>query len=324
MKSKWEIAGLVIEPDTKIQKYIQVEDSLEYMPVTFINGAGEGKTILVTAGIHGGEYEGIHAAIELARDISPEDISGQLIIIHPVSVQTFEAKVENITPIDGKNLNRVFPPNKNGTLTDKIAWTLWDKFQSHSDFHIDMHGCYSDWITPHVYYTGVATEDVVDMAREAAKLVNVPYMVKSVATTGSYNHAGVNGIPGILIERGHSNLLSHEDVNKYKADVVNVLTHLGIFPGDVMEPSIKPTDVGDLTYVNTGYHMKGCWHPLIDVDTKFKKGDKIGEVRDFFGHIKDETFAEFDGIVLYMYGMMPIDPFGFEICYAKILKNEVE
>ena len=51
MKSKWEIAGLVIEPDTKIQKYIQVEDSLEYMPVTFINGAGEGKTILVTAGI---------------------------------------------------------------------------------------------------------------------------------------------------------------------------------------------------------------------------------------------------------------------------------
>lgn len=48
------------------------------------------------------------------------------------------------------------------------------------------------------------------------------------------------------------------------------------------------------------------------------------EVRDFFGDIKDETFAEFDGIVLYMYGMMPIDPFGFEICYAKILENEVE
>ena len=80
MKKNWEIAGLSIEPDTKIQKYIQIEDSVEYMPVTFINGKEEGKTILVTAGIHGGEYEGIHAAIELARDISPEDIKGQLIV----------------------------------------------------------------------------------------------------------------------------------------------------------------------------------------------------------------------------------------------------
>ncbi len=65
---------------------------------------------------------------------------------------------------------------------------------------MDLHGCYSDWITPHVYYTGVAADEVVEIAREAARCVSVGYMVKSVATTGAYNHAGVNGIPGILLK----------------------------------------------------------------------------------------------------------------------------
>lgn len=166
MDNVWSIAGHEIKIGEKKQVYVQVMDSEEYMPVTFINGTRDGKTVLVTSGIHGGEYEGIHAACEIARDLKSEDICGQLAIIHPVSVQTFESKQENITPIDGKNLNRVFPPNPHGTLTDKIAWTLWDKFQSHCDFHMDLHGCYSDWITPHVYYTGVATDEVVEIARD--------------------------------------------------------------------------------------------------------------------------------------------------------------
>ena len=102
MDNVWSIAGHEIKTGEKKQVYVQVMDSEEYMPVTFINGTRDGKTVLVTSGIHGGEYEGIHAACEIARDLKSEDICGQLAIIHPVSVQTFESKQENITPIDGK------------------------------------------------------------------------------------------------------------------------------------------------------------------------------------------------------------------------------
>ena len=322
MDNVWSIAGHEIKTGEKKQVYVQVMDSEEYMPVTFINGTRDGKTVLVTSGIHGGEYEGIHAACEIARDLKSEDICGQLAIIHPVSVQTFESKQENITPIDGKNLNRVFPPNPHGTLTDKIAWTLWDKFQSHCDFHMDLHGCYSDWITPQVYYTGVATDEVVEIAREAARCVSVGYMVKSVATTGAYNHAGVNGIPGILLERGHSNLLSDDDVILYKKDVINVLKHLGVLEGDPVKPETEPVDVCDLRYINSKYYKSACWHPTVKIDEKFKKGEKLGVVRDFFCNTLDETYAEYDGIILYMYGMMPISPFGFELCYARICDDK--
>ena len=87
MDNVWSIAGHKIKTGEKKQVYVQVMDSEEYMPVTFINGTRDGKTVLVTSGIHGGEYEGIHAACEIARDLKSEDICGQLAIIHPVSVQ---------------------------------------------------------------------------------------------------------------------------------------------------------------------------------------------------------------------------------------------
>lgn len=318
MKKVWEIAGVSVESGTKLERYITIEGTNEQMPVTFINGAEEGKTVLITAGIHGGEYEGIRAATEIAKELDPQAVSGQLAIIHPCSVQTFFAKEENITPEDGKNLNRAFPPNKEGTLTDKIAWTLWDLFQSKADFHMDLHGCFSDWITPHVYYTGVAEESVVAIAKAAAEVVNVEYMVRSVATSGAYNHSGISGIPGILLERGECNLFSEEDIRLYKADVRNVLRHLGVI-GGAMEPrQHTPMEVTNLLYAYSKLDRKGCWYPAIDMEKPFKKGDKLGEVKDFFGNILDTTYAECDGIGLYMYGMMPIDEYGFQICYAEL------
>ena len=67
MKQIWKIAGQSIRPGERLETYIAVEGTKEVMPVTFINGKGEGKTVLLTSGIHGGEYEGIRAATELAR-----------------------------------------------------------------------------------------------------------------------------------------------------------------------------------------------------------------------------------------------------------------
>ncbi len=322
MKGIWRICGLEVQPGSRVEEYIEVERSDEKMPVTFLNGKENGKTILITSGIHGGEYEGIRAATEIARELDPQEICGQIAVIHPCSVQTFQAKQENITPEDGKNLNRVFPPDKNGTLTDKIAWTLWDKFQSRADFHMDLHGCFSDWITPHVYYTGVAEKAVIETARDAALQVSVPYMVKSVATSGAYNHSGISGIPGILLERGQSNLFSEEDIRLYKIDVRNVLRHLGVLRSAKEPQPVKPVDVCDLTYASSAVDQKGCWYPAIDLSRPFRKGEKIGEVRDLFGNVLDTTYVDFDGIGLYMYGVMPIDEKGFEICYARLAEKE--
>ena len=75
----------------------------------------------------------------------------------------------------------------------------------------------------------------IRVSKAAAEVVSVPYMVKSVSTSRCYNHSGISGIPGILIERGDTNLFSEEDIRLYKIDVRNILRHLGMLK-DEIEP----------------------------------------------------------------------------------------
>ena len=58
------------------------------------------------------------------------------------------------------------------------------------DFYIDLHGCSAAWLNPHCYYVGVGEEHIIEQSRQAAKLLNLPYITQSVATNGAYNYAG--------------------------------------------------------------------------------------------------------------------------------------
>jgi len=46
------------------------------MPITFIHGAVPGKSILLRAGVHGGEFPYIETAIQLANEIDPAEVKG--------------------------------------------------------------------------------------------------------------------------------------------------------------------------------------------------------------------------------------------------------
>ena len=139
MSDTLTVCGLTIERGTKLRTYLPVPDTNVKIPLTIINGENDGPTLLITAGIHGGEYPGIAAAMELGRDIEPEHVTGCLIMMHPVNIQGFWARREMIVPEDGKNLNRVFPGDPTGTLADKTAYLISNNFFPIADFYVDMH-----------------------------------------------------------------------------------------------------------------------------------------------------------------------------------------
>jgi predicted deacylase len=68
--------GIKVEPGEKAQTSISVPGTDVSIPVTIINGVNEGKRIVITSGIHSGEYPGIQCAIELAQEIDPKEVSG--------------------------------------------------------------------------------------------------------------------------------------------------------------------------------------------------------------------------------------------------------
>lgn len=299
MSVDFKTCGLCVPRGKKLRTYLPITQSNVKIPITIINGVEDGPTILITAGIHGSEYPGIAAAMELGRDIAPTDVKGLLIIMHPVNTQGFWARREFIVPEDGKNLNRVFPGDPCGTLAERIAYLISSNFFTIADFYVDMHsGDIHESLHPYVYYPGQPTPEIEKKSRSVARVLDMEYMVRSMATGGAYNYAASTGLPSILIERGGAGLCLREDIDAYKDDIRNILRKLNMFSLPVKPRRYHPRDVENLIYLES--LETGCWIHHIHSGDWVQEGQELGKITDLFGETITTYYAEQSGIVLYV------------------------
>ena len=108
------------------------------LPLLTVIGAEAGPTLLVLAGVHGDEFEGIAAIPQIYGAINPQDLRGRLVMAPICNMPAYEA-VQRASPIDGLNLARVFPGAADGTITKQIAWWITRKLIRQADFLIDLH-----------------------------------------------------------------------------------------------------------------------------------------------------------------------------------------
>lgn len=317
MSDKVNICGLEAGRGQKSRTFLSVPGTACHMPVTIINGQGDGPTLLITAGIHGGEYPGIAAAIELGRDLEPQNISGCLIIIHPVNTPSFWARSAFIVPEDGKNLNREFPGDADGTLSQKIAHVLSRHFFPQADFYADLHsGDIHEELHPYVYYPGLPDKETAATARAVAQVLDMEYMVRSTATSGAYNYAAISGLPSLLIERGGAGLCLREDIEAYKKDVLNIMRQLSVLPEPQQPRRHTPRDLSNVIYLeNTD---QGCWLPNFRSGAKITKGDRLGILTDLFGSTIATYQAEQDGVILYQCASLAVPAGSVLLAYGNL------
>jgi len=320
MLNSFALAGFTIKSNSKLRTYATIPATNAQIPLTIINGKNNGPIILITAGIHGGEYPGIAAAIELGYLLNPEDIKGCLILMHPVNIQAFWSRSPEIVPEDGKNLNREFPGDPSGTLAQKTAYYIAHEFQQHADFYIDMHsGDIHEELQPYVYYPGNSTTEITNKSREIAKLLDVEYMVCSFATSGAYNHAALNGTPSILIERGGNGFCLRKDVDAYKDDIMHILEKLNMFAFPLQNPKrhrCTPKEMLNVKYVTA--HSQACWFHNLHSGARIRKGEVFGTLTDLFGTLLQTYYAEQDGIILYVTSSLAVTPGTVLVAYGKL------
>jgi predicted deacylase len=92
-----------------------------FIPVSVFNGAKDGKTLGITAGVHGYEYAPIMGAQKLINSIDLEKLKGVVILVQLAGLDSFLGRSPYTSPVDGKNLNRSFPGSETGTNTEKVA-----------------------------------------------------------------------------------------------------------------------------------------------------------------------------------------------------------
>ena len=196
-----EIGMICAEAGEKKTGWLEIEGGGQKLPLTLICGAKEGPTMMISAGVHGAEYIGVQALSELSRELDPKDIAGNVICLHVANPSAFRDYVRFFVPEDGKNLNRVFPGKKEGTLSERIAWTITEKLQSKADYYIDLHaGDTSEEVMPFVYYNVAAGEKI---ARVSANMAMAADMEVRASSTATFRTVGsrLSTVPSFAISR---------------------------------------------------------------------------------------------------------------------------
>lgn len=305
------IAGHELTPGKTVKDHIHVEGTELHVPHVLLCGQKPGPTVLISAGIHNAEYVGIQAAIELSNELDVSTLRGNVVIVPLANRSGFENRTMSRVFEDGKNLNRVFPGDREGSEADRLAHMLFEVFIRNVDAYIDLHsGDGYETLMPFAYYLGDTPAE--DAAKSMVECVSVKYVVRSRCRTGgAYNLASVHGIPSVLIERGQLSLFSREEIEADKADVRNILRRLGVLDGDWMRYPKQ-----ELSETLLEAPCTGCWYPEKKPGDLFRKGEKLGEIRDYFGRSLSTEYAPEDGVLLYQCASLNIIAGGPMLSYG--------
>lgn len=283
------------EKNKKWKSELKITDTYS-IPMYVICGKETGKTLVITAGVHGCEYVGIQTARKLWRDLNCEEMKGQVIILPLINKDGFYEETKRLVPGDGQNLNNVFPGDNKGTISKKISYIIEKEIYYQSDFIIDLHGGdYNEKMSSLVFFPVAAKEDVNLQAREAAKHLMVPYRVQSRAKDGLYSYATQCGIPALLLEVGGEGKWQEKEVSYCEKCVYQLMSYLNIIDFEVEFTEQKEICqiVYDIAWDN------GFWYPMIEIGQQVSKGEVLGELRNLEDEILKQYVAQFDGEILY-------------------------
>jgi N2-acetyl-L-2,4-diaminobutanoate deacetylase len=270
------------------------------IPITVVSN-GDGPTALLTGANHGDEYEGPIALMDLAGRIRAEEVSGRVIIVPAMNYPAYLAG-KRTSPIDGGNMNRIFPGRADGTISEKIA----DYFQHHllplADYVFDFH---SGGKTLE-FLPFAATHVLEDKAQEARcvaamKAFNAPYsmMLLEIDSVGMYDTAAeAMGKVFVSTELGGGGSATSRTIAIAKRGIANFLRHAGILKGEV---EIGPTvhlDMPDASCFVTA-EQGGLVEPCVDLGEAVRVGQVIARVHSIerTGQVPGEYKAGLDGVL---------------------------
>jgi predicted deacylase len=307
MSDYLKVGDLVAAPGSKAAGLQEVElaGHRVEMPLFIVNGAGAGPTLAVTAGIHGAEYASIAAALQIGQSLQPADLKGRVVVAPVTNVPAFRARSIYVCPLDGINLNRVFPGKADGTASEQLAHWLFQNVMAPADYYIDMHGGdLIEALLPFSIYCYTGNEAVDQKSLELARVFGIPYIVRSETHGGTYGAVARAGIPAILTEAGGQGIWLPEHVGAQVDGVDRVMRHLGMLAGPAPEP-VQTRVLERFLWLRSEH--EGYFYPTVDVGQAVQAGQEIGRVTDFLGKVLQPVIAPADGRVLFLVTSLAIN-----------------
>ena len=287
-----------------------------FIPVTVFHGRDSGPVLSLIAGIHGSEYSPIISMQRLPELLDPQAMAGTLIIVHIANLPAFQGRSVYFGPDDLKNLNRSFPGKADGTVTERIAFTLSEEIMPLSDYLIDIHsGDGNESLRPSysAYYAEAGGTAVVGESRRLAVAFGLETIVQFAGSYSSLDDAiytsaqsVTRGIPSIDVESGELGVIDDVFIDPITDGALSVLRELGMVAGEPIVPA-NPLFISDRARVYSEY--EGIWHKnmLVQTGDYVTEGTELGVITDYFGKELQTVVAPASGILLILFGTPPVN-----------------
>ena len=209
------------------------------LPVIIQRAKKQGPTVLLTAGIHGNEINGVEIVRQIIRKKYNVPAIGTIICIPVVNVFGF-INQERAFP-DGRDLNRMFPGSKQGSLAARFAYNIMKDIVPHVDYILDFHTGGDERFN----YSQIRMDASDEESLELAKVFGTKFILNSENRSKSFRQAATDlGKKVLLFEGGKSLDLDRIVTQKAIQGTAKILRHLHMANKN-MEDEINSAEIED-------------------------------------------------------------------------------
>ncbi len=262
------------------------------IPVYVFNAKKPGPTILVQAGLHGDEINGIEIVRRMLAEKRFRVKKGAVIAVPILNIFGFIHFSRDVP--DGKDVNRSFPGTKTGSMASRMAYHYVTEIMHQIDYGIDLHtGGGQRHNFPQIRYTA---ED--EKSAELAEVFNAPISFPSKLIKGSFRNAAFRmNKPTVVFEAGESMRFDDYSIVEGMQGISNVLKHFGMI-ADIVP---KYVERNKTIHLNSRRWLRaptaGMFIPKVTNGSEISKGQVLGIITDTFAKRTKQIKAPFDGYI---------------------------
>lgn len=252
-----------------------------------------GPTVLFTAGLHGDEINGVEIVRQLITQKLNKPKIGTIICIPLINVFGFVNQTREFP--DGRDLNRVFPGSKNGSLASRFAYFLIKEIIPQVDFCLDFHaGGASRFNAPQIR---IVPDN--DELKKLSDIFHAPFTLYSNNISGSFRNACSKlGVNILLFEGGKSAFVNNEITRHGIEGSIRILDYFGMLKStkSIKKPKNKTIYIDKSSWIRAKY--SGMFHNLVEIGSYTEKGTVIAKISDPYGKIEYKIKAPNSGFII--------------------------
>jgi len=284
-------------PGTKVSDRITIAESASRQDICLyyfgLWGATKGPTLLLNAAVHGNEVVGVEVARKIVDEIDPKRLSGNLVVVPIVNPMAFTSSLR-WDPYDNIDMNRIFPGDPEGTMTERVAHSFFSVFAGRADYIIDLHSAeFPDELIPHIRIrVDRPTRPYLNLV--ASTGINAVWKgpsVKGMLQTEAF----LRKIPCVTIEIGAAGVITKADILVGTTAVKNVMAVLGMIDEGASIPDRQILLQSNEAWMRSPFG--GIFKPAIALGQLVKKGDIIGDIIDPTSYKTEDIESPLSGFV---------------------------